>query len=55
MLSECWCCGKPRLPVEVAYVHKTWEGRMSGYCQECAWARCDAFPGECPNRGGVTT
>lgn len=25
-----------------------WEGRMDGYCEACATARCDCYPDECP-------
>lgn len=39
----CYCCGHPapdRDPDQ-------WEGRLDGYCEDCATARCDAFPGDC--------
>lgn len=25
-----------------------WEGRMDGYCYDCATNRCDCYPDECP-------
>ena len=25
-----------------------WEGRMDAYCDDCATARCDCYPDECP-------
>lgn len=40
---KCYCClreVKARQP-------DPWEGRLDGYCEDCALARCDAFPGEC--------
>lgn len=48
---SCWCCGKRKSPTEYRYVREQWQGRMDGYCKDCALSRCDAFPGECPNRG----
>lgn len=41
----CCCCGAPI----AARDPDPWEGRLDGYCYECALARCDAYPGECPN------
>ena len=38
----CWCCG------EVAPLRgkdDPWEGRLDGYCEVCATARCDTYPG----------
>lgn len=43
--AACGCCGRDatrkRLP-------DPWEGRLDGYCDECALTRCDAYPGDCP-------
>jgi hypothetical protein len=25
-----------------------WQGRMDGYCYDCASNRCDCYPDECP-------
>lgn len=50
MSAGCWCCGKLERQFNRDRVHAQWEGRMDGYCYDCALARCDAFPGECPNR-----
>mgnify|MGYP001559815625 CR=1 FL=1 len=39
--DSCWCCGVPapnRAPWD------PWEGRLDGYCDDCAEARCDAYP-----------
>lgn len=30
-----------------------WEGRLDGYCYECALTRCDAYPGECGQRANL--
>lgn len=41
--ERCGCCGaliEPRDP-------DPWEGRLDGYCEDCALARCDAYPGYC--------
>jgi hypothetical protein len=49
----CWCCGD-RAPIESV---KDWEGRLDGYCLDCALARCDAYAGACgkpkPEQGKV--
>lgn len=40
---DCACCGfmaRPRFP-------DPWEGRLDGYCTDCAHTRCDADPGAC--------
>lgn len=45
--AACWCCEGP-------YVDRggddPWEGRLDGYCEDCALTRCDAYPGDCTNR-----
>ncbi len=41
--SECWCC---LAPVE-SRNPDPWEGRLDGYCYNCALTRCDAFPWDC--------
>lgn len=41
-------CGMPAGREELP---DPWEGRLDGYCDNCATARCDAYPGECPNAG----
>lgn len=42
---HCWCC-------QTWHVTRgdgdPWEGRMEGYCDECATNRCDCYPDECP-------
>lgn len=45
--SPCCCCQEP---VELRLSDDPWDGRLDGYCYDCALARCDAYPGECPNR-----
>lgn len=45
--SDCVCCGFPVMPRDP----DPWDGRLDVYCQECALARCDAYPGYCPNEG----
>jgi hypothetical protein len=42
----CICCGEQIHSLEYDYVHRTWEGRMDGYCENCANMRCDAYPGQ---------
>lgn len=44
----CACCNKHVGRKERRNVEFSYGGRMNGYCQECALARCDAYPGECP-------
>ena len=39
----CWCCGD-LAPTEAV---KDWDGRLDGYCLECALYRCDAYIGQC--------
>jgi hypothetical protein len=41
---RCACCGTPFTP---RIWNDFWEGRLDSYCYQCAWARCDAYPGEC--------
>lgn len=43
----CWCCDGPYVARGDA---DPWEGRLDGYCEDCALARCDAYPGEHSNR-----
>ena len=31
-----------------------WEGRLDGYCDDCATNRCDCYPNECPVKHPVT-
>ena len=45
-MKTCECCGNP-IPMRNP---DPWDERMNEYCEECAWNRCDAFPGTCPNR-----
>lgn len=46
----CFCCNAP---VETRDPDP-WEGRLDGYCYDCALTRCDAYPGECgKDRGGA--
>ncbi len=45
--TTCWCCQKPH---KQRGDNDPWEGRLDGYCDDCATARCDAYPGECPNK-----
>jgi len=40
----CVCCGRW---FEDRGDGDRWEGRLRDYCEDCAWARCDAFPGGC--------
>ena len=42
--QTCVCCGLLVNHPEP----DPWDGRMDEYCVDCAWSRCDAFPGECP-------
>ncbi len=48
--ERCGCCGKQH---ERRGEGDPWEGRLDGWCDDCALARCDARPGDC--RGTVTT
>jgi hypothetical protein len=41
--NTCVCCG-----TNYGQREDPWEGRLDGYCYECALARCDAYPDECP-------
>jgi hypothetical protein len=41
--DPCWCCGGSVLVRDP----DPWGGRLDGYCEKCALARCDAFPGDC--------
>lgn len=43
--STCACCGEVLEYRE--YEEDPWEGRLDSYCENCAWMRCDAFPGSC--------
>jgi hypothetical protein len=45
--GPCLCCGAPAYPRAAA--DDPWDGRMDGYCDDCAAARCDAYPGDCGN------
>jgi hypothetical protein len=40
----CHCCGRPVEPRDP----DPWEGRLDGYCEDCALNRCDAYPDQCP-------
>lgn len=46
-VTQCFCCGKKhpwRLQSD------PWNGRLNGYCEDCATNRCDCYPDECPNK-----
>jgi len=45
--DKCWCCGRIDRSINRKRVHAQWEGRMDGYCYDCALTRCDAYPGAC--------
>ena len=40
--ETCGCCNALFDLGEKAAVHNEWEGRLDGYCYECALMRCDA-------------
>lgn len=44
--EACWCC-EAAAPVEAV---TEWEGRLDGYCLDCALARCDTSYGDCGRR-----
>ena len=50
MIDPCLCCASRIGHLEEQYVAGQWEGRLTGYCLDCATARCDAYPGECPRK-----
>lgn len=39
----CVCCGRMHV---TRTERDPWEGRLDGYCYDCATARCDAYPGD---------
>lgn len=41
-IERCKCCDS----ILVALLPDSWEGRLDGYCYDCAVRRCDAYPGE---------
>lgn len=43
-IDQCSCCGYLFLK---RIDNDPWEGRLDGYCYDCALARCDAYPGAC--------
>lgn len=47
-LIECWCCNLPHQLRDP--LNDPWQGRLDGYCEECAINRCDAYLEDCPNR-----
>lgn len=42
--DPCCCCG---LEIVDRRGNDPWEGRLDDYCEGCALARCDAYPGAC--------
>lgn len=44
--NGCWCCGDAA-PVDAV---TEWDGRLDGYCVDCALARCDSSIGACGKR-----
>ncbi len=44
MAPTCDCCGTAIAADEAAIVHNQWEGRLDGYCYDCASQRCDYEP-----------
>jgi hypothetical protein len=41
--AGCWCSGD-LAPTDAVL---EWEGRLDGYCLDCAVARCDAYARAC--------
>jgi hypothetical protein len=46
---ECVCCGGSA----AREGEDVWEGRLDGFCDACASARCDTTDSECPRKGTV--
>jgi hypothetical protein len=42
---ECWCCGVIH-PIRERE-SDPWDGRLNGYCDDCALARCDTSYSDC--------
>lgn len=45
--AACWCCGEP---APIRGEGDPWEGRMDGYCRECATTRCDTTDSTCSRK-----
>ena len=46
--TRCACCDHEITQEEFDFVKSNWEGRMSEYCEQCAWQRCDVRPSSIP-------